>query len=337
MSGDDASKTLPDDPFESTAAGGTSGGGGAPTAADFASLTHLVQRMMLRFDELDSRLHYPDSKPTQDSSKPNPSALDDGAEGGSDEDDPPPGFPARPTRPAPYIDPRDWIDQLPTAYADCMPPANLSQPSLWTPRLDEWDRYLTEERRTATHDEYRHLLCYGVFGAAAHAALETAMATLHGGNASAADTEDAWGLLASATRTLKAIQGASEDRLTYLRRFKCKKALTGDERVAERLVYSRFLDTAAAERSANGVDGLLSALEDKKLEVSLLQAAKAQAAQQFKNPSGGGGGSGDKTKNADTKDKNRADKDKKKADNKDTSKPLADRRSKKPAPAPEDE
>eukprot|EP00873_Tetraselmis_striata_P018682 jgi/Tetstr1/438946/TSEL_027441.t1 len=145
---------------------------------------------------------------------------------------------------------------IPATLADGL--EGLTNPGLWNPRNDEWDRYLTDEKKHATRDEYRHLLCYGVFiTAAAHAALTDA---------------------------------AAEDRLTYLRRFKCKKALTGEERVAERLVYSRFVDTTAAERSSNGVDGL-NALDDKRLEVSLhQQVTKAHAAAQFKG--GGSGGSG---------------------------------------------
>eukprot|EP00873_Tetraselmis_striata_P046175 jgi/Tetstr1/466439/TSEL_010967.t1 len=62
-----------------------------------------------------------------------------------------------------------------------------------------------------------------------------------------------------------------------------KKALTLEEQVAERLVYSRVFDTAEHERSANVVDGLLAALEDKRLEVGLAAAAnKAQASATFK-------------------------------------------------------
>jgi hypothetical protein len=53
---------------------------------------------------------------------------------------------------------------------------------------------------------------------------------------------------------------AHEQRLTYLRRLKCKKLLSGQENVAERLVYSRFFDTQIGERIASGVDGLLAAL-----------------------------------------------------------------------------
>jgi hypothetical protein len=49
-------------------------------------------------------------------------------------------------------------------------------------------------------------------------------------------------------------------------------------RGAERLIYSRFLDTQATDRSTNGVDRLLAALKDKRIEVILHSAAKAQAA-----------------------------------------------------------
>jgi hypothetical protein len=41
------------------------------------------------------------------------------------------------------------------------------------------------------------------------------------------------------------------------------------ERVAEGLVYSRFFDTQAADRSIYGVDGLLAALENKRIKDSL--------------------------------------------------------------------
>jgi hypothetical protein len=54
-----------------------------------------------------------------------------------------------------------------------------------------------------------------------------------------------------------------------MRRFKCKKQLTGDERVDERLVYSIFFDTHAGDWSANGVDGPLVALNDKHLKDNL--------------------------------------------------------------------
>eukprot|EP00873_Tetraselmis_striata_P035598 jgi/Tetstr1/455862/TSEL_042651.t1 len=175
-----------------------------------------------------------------------------------------------------------------------------------------------------------HLVCYGVFTAATHAALTDTVATLRAKNATARDTADANDLLDSAIRTIATCGHAAEDRLTYLRRFKCKKALTGEERVAERLVYSRFFDITAAERSSNGVDGLLNAMDDKRLEVILHQAAKAQAAAQFKGggSGGSGGGSGnirvkeqERAEHADRATKERADKNKSKDKDKIKGKP----------------
>eukprot|EP00873_Tetraselmis_striata_P000825 jgi/Tetstr1/421089/TSEL_012133.t1 len=87
------------------------------------------------------------------------------------------------------------------------------------------------------------------------------------------DHVDALDLLDTAHRTLEGVGDADEARLTYLRRFKAEKALTHEEQVAERLIYSRVLDTAEHERSANVVDGLLAALEHKRLEVGLAAAA----------------------------------------------------------------
>eukprot|EP00873_Tetraselmis_striata_P002827 jgi/Tetstr1/423091/TSEL_013862.t1 len=82
-------------------------------------------------------------------------------------------------------------------------PVGLTNPGLWNPRNDKWDRYLTDETKHATRDdEYRHLLCYGVFTAAAHAALTDAMATLPAKNATARDTADANDPLDSAIRTI---------------------------------------------------------------------------------------------------------------------------------------
>eukprot|EP00873_Tetraselmis_striata_P042437 jgi/Tetstr1/462701/TSEL_007667.t1 len=154
--------------------------------------------------------------------------------------------------------------------------------SLWRPCNDEADRYLTEANKTASRDEYRHLLCYGVYRAAANAAAKTALATLRAPDTPTQDRVDALDLLDAAHRTLEAVGDADEARLTHLRRFKAKKALTPEEQVAERLIYSRVFDTAEHERSDNVVDGLLAALEDKRLEVGLAAAAKAQASATFK-------------------------------------------------------
>jgi hypothetical protein len=51
---------------------------------------------------------------------------------------------------------------------------------------------------------------------------------------------DTWGLFDVTARTHSACNNADDEMLTYPRRFKSKMLLTGVERVAERLVYSRF-------------------------------------------------------------------------------------------------
>jgi hypothetical protein len=172
---------------------------------------------------------------------------------------------ANSTKPA-YIDPRVWIDLLPRAFSDILPHVNASIPGMWTPRHDETDRFLTEEKRISFRDEYRHLACYCVYSTAADAALETALATVRSTTATETERAHAWDITYAAVRTHKAVTQAVESRLTCARRFKGKKALTGEERVAE--PYSRFF-VHAADRSTNGVDGLLAALEDKRIEASL--------------------------------------------------------------------
>jgi hypothetical protein len=92
----------------------------------------------------------------------------------------------------------------------------------------------------------------------------------------------AYALIDAAIRTHQAVALAGEARLTYIRRFKAKKILTREERVAKRLVYSRCLDTIAADRGGNVVDGLLSALEEKRLEIIITAAEEAQAVAHFR-------------------------------------------------------
>jgi hypothetical protein len=92
----------------------------------------------------------------------------------------------------------------------------------------------------------------------------------------------AYSRIDAALRTHQAMASAGEARLTYIRRFKAKKILTGEERVAERLVYTRCFDTIASDRGGNIIDGLLSALEDKRLEVIITASARAQATAKLK-------------------------------------------------------
>jgi hypothetical protein len=108
------------------------------------------------------------------------------------------------------------------------------------------------------------------------------METIRAVTSPADETAYAYSLIDAAPRTHQAVASAGEARLTYIRHFKAKKVLTGEERVAERLIYTRCFDTIAYDRGGNVVDGLLSALEDKRLEVSITAAAKAQASVKFK-------------------------------------------------------
>ena len=299
-----------------------------PSAAQFENLYDLVNQLLLKVDG-------DQTKPPAPTKQHNiPSVPADAVSEGGSVDEYATHVSAHSTKPA-YIDPRDWIDLLPRAFNDNLPPVNASIPGLWTPRHDETDRFLTEEKRISSRDEYRHLACYGVYSAAADAALETALATIRSTTATEAERAHAWDITDAAVRTHKTVTQAVESRLTYVRRFKGKKALTGEERVAERLVYSRFFDTQAADRSTNGVDGLLAALEDKRLEVSLHAAAKAQAAQTFKQSTPGRGDGGNPDRPTTRPDKNLKDKeirDKEKREKRDKDKT---RQNKKPEPEAE--
>eukprot|EP00873_Tetraselmis_striata_P003160 jgi/Tetstr1/423424/TSEL_014105.t1 len=114
-------------------------------------------------------------------------------------------------------------------------------------------RSTTLQPGTASRDEYRHLLCYGVYrGAAA----KTDLATLRAPDTSTQDRVEALDLVDAEHRTLEAVGNADEAMLIYLRGFHAKKALTPEEHVAERLIYSRVFYHAEHERSADVVDGL---------------------------------------------------------------------------------
>jgi hypothetical protein len=52
-----------------------------------------------------------------------------------------------------FLNPRDWIYDLHTAYCDSLPPLNVTRPCLWQPRHDESDKFLTEERRITSSDD----------------------------------------------------------------------------------------------------------------------------------------------------------------------------------------
>eukprot|EP00873_Tetraselmis_striata_P037898 jgi/Tetstr1/458162/TSEL_044653.t1 len=110
----------------------------------------------------------------------------------------------------------DWLaGQVLEGMAKVLGQGGLTNPGMWNPRNDEWDRCPTDEKKHARRDEYRHLMCYGVFTAAAHAALTDAVATLRAKNATARDTADATDLPNSAIPTIATCGQAAEDRLTY--------------------------------------------------------------------------------------------------------------------------
>jgi hypothetical protein len=91
------------------------------------------------------------------------------------------------------------------------------------------------------------MLSYGVFTSAANAALETTMETNRAVTSTPDEKAYAFSLIDAAIRTHKAVASRGEARLTYIRRFKANKILSGNERDAKRLVYSRCFDTIAAE------------------------------------------------------------------------------------------
>jgi hypothetical protein len=114
-----------------------------------------------------------------------------------------------------------------------------------------------------------------------HTTLETITDALRPKSYTSQAEADTWGLFDATARTHRARSNAHEERLTYLKRFKGKKHIFGEEHIAERLVYSRFFDTQIGERTANGIDGIIAALEDKRIEVKLHMATKAHDKHQY--------------------------------------------------------
>jgi hypothetical protein len=103
------------------------------------------------------------------------------------------------------------------------------------------------------------------------------METIHAVTSTPDGKTDAYSPINAALRAHQAVASAGEARLTYITRFKAKTILNGENRVAKRLVYTRCFDTIATDRGGNVVDGLLSALVDKRLKVGFTATAKAQA------------------------------------------------------------
>eukprot|EP00873_Tetraselmis_striata_P010117 jgi/Tetstr1/430381/TSEL_020191.t1 len=52
-----------------------------------------------------------------------------------------------------FIDPCDWVDDLPRAYHDFLRPLGVRRPSLFKPRRDGAGLYFTETNKTVSMDE----------------------------------------------------------------------------------------------------------------------------------------------------------------------------------------
>jgi hypothetical protein len=261
-----------------------------PYATQFENLCKLANKLFIKVDGDQRKSPFPNKQHNI------PAVPADAAYEGGSVDEYAMPIAAISTKTA-YIDPRDKIDFLPrVVFNDILPLISAYARKIWAPRHDETYIFLTEETRISPREKYRRLACYGVYCAAADAALETSMATICSTTATGVGRGHALDVHNAAVQTHKAVTHAVESRLTYVRRFKGKKTLTREERVAERLIYSRFFDTQAADRNTNGVNGFIASLEDKRIEVSLHAAAKARAAQTFKEhtPGRGDGGNADK-------------------------------------------
>jgi hypothetical protein len=126
-----------------------------PSTAQFEDLHKLVNQLLLKVNGDQTKPH----APTKQHNIPSVPA-DPLCEGGS-VDKYATLVSANSTKTV-YIDPRDWIDLLPRALNDILPHVNASIPGMWTPRHDETDMFLTEEKRISSHDDYQHLACCGV-------------------------------------------------------------------------------------------------------------------------------------------------------------------------------
>eukprot|EP00873_Tetraselmis_striata_P019110 jgi/Tetstr1/439374/TSEL_027809.t1 len=110
------------------------------------------------------------------------------------------------------------------------------------------------------------------------------MATLRAGNPNPQARADADYLLDSALRTPnKTVAAAGKDRVTYNRRFKGKKVVTGDENFTRRSQSASSTNASSTTPSPTAAPtASLASSDDKHLEVSLIQTAKVDASQAFK-------------------------------------------------------
>jgi hypothetical protein len=239
---------------------------------DLDGIARILQTVLSRLDGLESKVTSRNNTNTD----PEGNVVD------------PPLFP--PTTPADsttdpasvdFLDPRDWLDYLPVEYVDDLPPIGSTRPALWTPRNDPADAFFTSHNRLASRDEYRHLLCYGLYNEVALAALTSGLASLRQATPADADSTP-WRLIEAAVRTLRTTTDAGTIRVAYLRRFKAKAQLPPDLQVEERYLYSRFFAAPPRAEGQIALDTLHRAFDDKRLELGLHAAAKSSVAAQFR-------------------------------------------------------
>jgi hypothetical protein len=129
-----------------------------PYATQFEGLYNLDNQLLLKVDGDQTE------PPSPNKQENIPSIPADAAFEGGNVDEYATPISANSTKTA-YIDPRGCIDLLPRAFNDILPHVNASIPGLWTPRHEERGKFRTAEKRISSHDEYRHLACYGVYSA----------------------------------------------------------------------------------------------------------------------------------------------------------------------------
>jgi hypothetical protein len=136
-------------------------------------LTNIVQQLTSHVETLSIA-----AAPTKYTTSPNPTTDFDRDAGGRREHDALSGDSK--ATPLGYIDdPREWTDFASRTFAECLPPSGTTVPFMWNPRHDEADKLFTNNARISSRDEYRHMLCYGEFtAAAANSALETPLETI---------------------------------------------------------------------------------------------------------------------------------------------------------------
>jgi hypothetical protein len=95
------------------------------------------------------------------------------------------------------------------------------------------------------------------------AALEIDVETIRLVISTTDEKADAYTLIDTAIRTHVVVASTGEARFACMRSVKDTNIMNDEERVAERLTYTKCFDTVSSEHGGNVVNGLMPALEDK--------------------------------------------------------------------------